>query len=1072
MAEHFNRRHFLKRSGMIAAIAGAAGAFPGGKGFPMIHSAMSQTLPRGGQRLRVLLFHDPEFPTVDCEVMSAEMLLRGLSSAEVRIVNAAEFAAALDADGFDLLVTAHGSAFPEAAGMPLLGCLARGRNWLQLGGVPLAVPVRRVGARWETTPRRTRWHRKLGLTQAFAVDCRDLDRWSASPCCEDLKDSAASLRSDRAFALYWRLSSTKYFPNDDGSAGTRDARLTPLISGLAEDGTPMIAAVEQLDWQHGDYAGGRWILHTGDRAATETLLAQLASLAGCGATDFTVSPGYARYRPGEVPSLRLALHRPRSAGEAECTVELLENGTVISAVRTTLRWTEAIPSGNAEMTLAPIPNGSEGAEAKARFLEIRVTASATCIGGLSTLETRSGFWIADDAAFEAGAAFTRQGSSLQRGGKPFAAAGTTYMAGDVQRNFLLEPNPWIWREDFAAMRRADINMLRTGIWYGWKRLMLEPGRMDEAAMRAMDAFLLTSIEYDIPVIFSFFAFLPESWGGDNPFLDPRAVAAQRLFIAAFARRYRGVPGLIWDLINEPSFCSPSQLWRCRPNYDRFEVEAWRNWLRGRLPDMDDATRLHVLIDRWRADSSEGAGLPALADFDDGNLFSDRQPLKVLDYRLFAQDAFAGWVRALSETIRDVDRAGRMIMVGQDEGGALDRPNPQFFADAVDISSVHSWWFNDDLLWDSIVTRAPGLPHLVQETGAMFYETIEGAPWRSEDESARLIERKLALAAGAGSAGFVQWLWNSNPYMPSDNEAAIGALRADGSAKPELAALRSMSRFLTRIAPSLIERREEDVVLVLPHADQFSVRGNGMRATRCAVRTMAYRCRIPLRAVSEYTLERDTNFAKLYVLPSPAVLTEHAWQQLLTRVAQGAFLLVTGVLDRDDNWRIVPRSALFDLGSSAAPVAQFERLVIDGATMQTGFRGDDLQRVEKAVVSGEREGAMFTAAHGKGRVLWCPVPVEMGDNEEVVEVVYRTALREAEIETVCRVRPDVPGVLAWVSRYRDAALLTVLSELSEDIEVRISLQEPDFDEGVSLPAGRAVLLLLDRKGHVLHRSDKA
>lgn len=1090
----------------MAVAAGASGTLSRGAILPMMAEGTRQSVPRGG-RPRVLLFHDPGFPTVDCDAIPASALQRGLQAAQLRTVDAAGLAAALRDGGFDLLVTAHGSAFPEDAGMSLLGCLARGCAWLQLGGVPLAVPVRRGPGGWERAPRRTRWHRKLCITQGVAVDGRAGLRWLAAACCGELAEAAAGIRANSAHAFTWRLTSTKHFPHEDGSAGTRDARILPLINGVAADGTAMVAAAVQVDWMHCDYAGGRWVLYTGDDAPGEDLIAPLAALAGNGATALTVAPQFARYHPAEAATVQVRLHRPRSGGEAECVVDVVQRGRILRTERRTLRWSSALPVAMVTLSLGVLPSGEmlsgemlsgempsgerpsgerpsgerpsgeappavRGSDSPgARCIELHARVSFTGAAGLGTVETRSGFWLADDAALEAGSAVTRRGNELLKGGQPFTAAGTTYMAGDVQRNFLLEPNPWIWREDFSAMRKAGITLLRTGIWYGWKRMMLEPGTMDEAALRAMDAFVLTAIEQDIPVIFSFFAFLPEAWGGENPYLDPRAVAAQRLFVGTFAQRYRNVPGLIWDLINEPSFSSPSQLWRCRPNYDRHEVAAWREWLRQELPGLDDTARLRVLTDRWRGDTDETAALPILEDFDDGNLFSDRQPHKARDYRLFAQDAFADWVRALAAAIRAVDRPERLIMVGQDEGGALDRPNPQFFADAVDITSVHSWWFNDDLLWDSIVTRAPGLPHLVQETGAMFYEAFDGAPWRGEIETARLLERKLAIAVGAGSAGFVQWLWNSNPFMPSDNEAAIGALRADGSAKPELAVLRAMSRFLAAIGPSLVAREEEHVVLVLPQADQFAVRGNGIRATRAAVRVMSSRCRVPLRAIGEYSLRRDSAHAALYVVPSPSMLTQEAWNLLLAHAQAGSVVLVTGVLDRDAHGQHVRRSALFGQTSHAGPVAAHESLRRGKSTLDVTFRGDDLQRVERAVLAGIQDDDIFIARHGAGRVLWCPIPVEMAADADASEALYRQVLHEAEIEAPVRLRPDHPGVLALVSRYRDGALLTLVSELSEDLHVRATLRAPECSVDVDLPAGRAVLCFIDRDGAVANRSDR-
>jgi len=114
------------------------------------------------------------------------------------------------------------------------------------------------------------------------------------------------------------------------------------------------------------------------------------------------------------------------------------------------------------------------------------------------------------------------------------------MASDKHRRFLFEPNPSVWDKDFSAMKEVGVNLVRTGIWTGWKKYMTEPGKVDEGTLRAFDAFLLTAHKYDIPVIFTFFAFLPETWVGANAYLDPHAFQAQQQFISAFTNRCRHV----------------------------------------------------------------------------------------------------------------------------------------------------------------------------------------------------------------------------------------------------------------------------------------------------------------------------------------------------------------------------------------------------------------------------------------------------------------------------------------------------------------------------------------------------
>ena len=155
-----------------------------------------------------------------------------------------------------------------------------------------------------------------------------------------------------------------------------------------------------------------------------------------------------------------------------------------------------------------------------------------------TITHTNGFWIYDEALLARGKALTVDKHFFYRDGRVFPVTGTTYMASDKHRRFLFEPNPSVWDNDFRAMKEAGVNMVRTGIWTGWKKYMPEPGKVDEAVLRAFDAFLLTAHKYDIPVIFTFFAFLPETWGGENAYLDPRAVKAQQQFISAFTERCR------------------------------------------------------------------------------------------------------------------------------------------------------------------------------------------------------------------------------------------------------------------------------------------------------------------------------------------------------------------------------------------------------------------------------------------------------------------------------------------------------------------------------------------------------
>jgi hypothetical protein len=647
------------------------------------------------------------------------------------------------------------------------------------------------------------------------------------------------------------------------------------------------------------------------------------------------------------------------------------------------------------------------------------------------------------------------------------------MASDVHRRFLLEPNPDVWDRDFAAMRRAGINMIRTGIWTGWMLYMPEVGAFDEATLRALDAFLLTARRYDIPVIFTFFAFLPETWGGANPYLDPRAVEAQQTFIKRIVERYREMNDVIWDFINEPSFCSPDRLWVTRPNYDEHELRAWHAWLRERFPAESDAEREGMLEEMWRTFPGAAMALPGLGEFGDRNVFDHNTPLKVLEYRLFAQDMFTRWTREMAAAVREAGGPQQLLTVGQDEGGTYERPSPMWYGAAVDLASIHTWWFNDDLLWDHVMTKPPDQPNLAQETGIQFYEKIDGSAWRTEGEARDLLERKLVMAVGPGGAGFIEWIWNTNPYMPSDREAPIGLLRPDGSAKPEFAALRDVATFVRESLQGLGPREREPALMVIPHSNMFSVRNQATEATRRCVRAMHYHCRVTMNAVSEYALHRLDYTPQLIVVPSPRVLTELAWQQLLELTEKGATLLVTGPIDFDEHWLPAPRLQHFGVSTSLRPVAQEEELDVDGAFMRLSFRGEKMQRIETAVIDGSSFPRIIDVAVGRGSLIWSTLPVELAEQIEPTVALYRHALSQAGVDSLFSVSEPNPGVLIYTTVLTETVLYTIVSELGLPADVEFTHTETDTRIEVTLPPGRAGLVLLSRRdGEILGRSLQA
>lgn len=991
----------------------------------------------------VAVFWEPGFPEIQGCQITRNILQQGLTAFTVHYLSEKDLIAQLDVDRFELFVNPFGSAFPKRAWPTLLKYLQNGGNWLNLGGVPLSRPVVRAGGSWRAEEHQTTYHKRLGITQSFTVK----EVYAGSPSTEEV------------YELYVRMSSTNNEPDEAGSDGPHEAILDALVLGAGMASRMKTTPVIQIDRMLGEFAGGRWVL-ANFRGKLDILFLQgLAATASRGAIRLKVRSNFACYRAGETPSLTAQLTRPKGKLDkllvSSCRIELRDpNGDLIAAPDIPLTSEGAVASGS-----VVLPNTLKFASG---FYEI--SANTVLLSNVfdsnHSLNSDAGFWFYDEALMTRGKPLTVDNHFFYRGGEVVPITGTTYMASDVHRRFLFDPNPAVWNYDVQLMKEAGVNMIRTGIWTGWKKYMPSVGKVDEGVLRALDAYLLTAHKYDIPVIFTFFAFLPETWGGLNAYLDPRAVKAQQEFISAFTKRYPKVDDVLWDFINEPSFCSPKYLWNCRPNYDEFEKAAWKQWLKDRYPASSDEERISHLQRLWRTASDDVYELPHLKDFESVNLIDDRQPLKTLDYRLFAQDMFIRWTRQMTETVRSNGNPKQLITVGQDEAGLSDSPNIQFFAREIDFTSLHNWWANDDLVWDSVLAKTPSKLSLMEETGVMFYEKADAdEPWRSEEDVSRLLERKMAISFAVDGAGFIEWIWNTNPYMNSTNEVGIGFHRVDGSAKPELEPFLSIAKFMAQHGRRLRERQPEPVVMVIPHSQMFSPRSFAQEATRRCVRAMYYHCGVPVQAISEYTIGDYSLNPKLIIVPSPGVLTQNCWDALLAASRRGATVAISGVIDADDHGLPVERSRLFNAAAAIEPVAQSEDVVIGAQNFTIRFEGEKIQRIDKPVFA---ENRILLQPYGLGRFIWSPLPLELGDSMSAVAAFYKHALMQARVSPVFSASPHPPSVLVLPSVFRDVVLYTLISESDRDKMIQVTHLETQTRFPVLVPVERTAMVLLDRK----------
>ncbi|CAM4336454.1 beta-galactosidase [Paenibacillus alkaliterrae] len=1019
--------------------------------------------------LKTVILYDQSFPIASRLPADAESSLQLAGT----VVRADELAEALSDTNCGVFINLHAPYFPKQAWSEISAYLKRGGGLISIGGAPFKRPVVASEAEgWQAEAEQTAYHRELHIHETLPVDASPVDKLSALAELPLLQGKEALFEVSDTWNLVPHVTKSSDLPHQMGSAGPMDAHLYPLLKGISAEGREVAAPVVLWENTKGMFAGARWLfvnmpLLDGfwtNGGAEE--LARWASYCAAGVTELWLKPNYASYEPGERAMLTLqAQHLGRLGGAADWSFSI----TVKHESEPGQSWTVSMKQeADNELRLARLHVPLE-LKPGYYLMECRAEAST---GEVRLL--RQGFWGFDRRLLAEGSPVTCGRDYFEKDGQPMPVVGMTYMTSDVARKFLFLPNASVWDKDMAQMRKAGINWIRTGIWTAYRNVMQVDGHASEEALRSIDAFLLTAKRHDLQVTFTFFSFTPEPWEGRNPYLDPRSVEAQKRFVRAIVSRHKETSNVDWDLINEPSMFDPPRIFSDGPRScrDPFEQAAYADWLKKRHGSIE---RLQEL---WNMSPEQlpefEAALPPEPEeinFDVQDMHQGKKGTRWLDYALFSMEMHNRWARQIYDAIKD-ECPGHMVTVGQDEALGAQRPSPFFYAEAADYTTVHSWWLNDHLVWDGIFAKTADKPCLVQETGIMYVETPDGRAKRSEAELRNMLERKYAYAFATGGAGAIQWIWNTNYYMDNANESHIGALRADGTEKPEADISYDFGQFMSEIRDLFVDRKLEDAAVVFPYSNDFSNRKLAFDATTRATRVLAYELNTAFRGVGEYQLdELEANPPNLVILPSAHNIDDLALDRLLDFVSRtGATLLMTGPAGLDAYWRPTDRLTNLLGTRQLGNVRREERLRLGGRVMPVSYGNRRIAEVSKEVTEAAFSGAIEAdtikeVAYGKGRLIWCPLPIELNDRIEPIAALYEYALAAAgcgrELDWIKG--GELSGIYGRKLTFRDGALFVFVSESGFDEAIEVKDPVTGAVYSFALESDRSVLFGCDANG---------
>lgn len=962
----------------------------------------------------------------------------------------------------DVLIHLHGRYVPRTAWAAVLAFIQRGGALVSLGRQAFSQPVDEDGGSREQAA----LFRDLDIHEIMAVDSGsaiELKPGTTYPWLTEFCDLFAASTPTDGFVLM--PTKHKDQPQDSGSAGPMDARIHPLLIASNAAGHAIASPVVLIERLRGVAAGSRQIFTNLDvdaafwRNGGAKALITLAEHAANGVTEWWIKPDFACYEPGEVATLTL---QGEALGHAQpqnwqATIKVGKDHETLYELTQSLAM-------DADGTVSIRHVLPFAVQAGQHQVDVTLTSDSN-----ETIQLQQGFWGRDQALLERGTRLRAGRDYFERDGQPQPVVGMTYMASDVHRKFLQLPNVAVWNADMATLAGMGVNYLRTGIWSAWRHAMFVDGHANEAILRAIDAFILTAAAHDLEACFTFFAFTPEAWEGSNPYLDPRSRAAQKRFIRAIVGRHAQTKRVHWDLINEPSLFDPARIFiGPRTLRDPHEIAAFRSWLQQREPDIS------VWQARWDASPAQlpdwSAVLPPQPEevgFNNTEILPKQHGIW-LDYSLFTQAMHAEWAGDLAQTIRAI-APGVMVCVGQDEALGQQRPQPFFYAEAVDYTTVHSWWLNDALAWDSLFSKTPGKPNVIQETGIMHVERPDGRSRRSEAELQALLERKYAYAFACGNAGAVQWIWNINYHMDNINESHIGACRADGSMKPEAEITGAFGAFFGNLQVKLAARQLPETAVIYPFANDYSNRRSALEATQQLVRSCFFELGLPLRAVSDFDLDSLlVDVPKLVLLPCPQNLAQQTWIALENLLLQhDVTVLLTGPATLDEYWR--PATQRFAMKEATVRnLSREEILQLDDTMLRASFGGEAIGRLSTGAHLDGSASSLTQIEIGRGRILWCPLPLELNQRSDTLEAIYRKAVQTAKVSAPWQwIGEAQPGVFLQKQSFADCNLWIAVSESSRDSQLAWQDQTTSRSYQTTLAAGRALLLLTDHSGNVMH-----
>jgi hypothetical protein len=746
-------------------------------------------------------------------------------------------------------------------------------------------------------------------------------------------------------------------------------RWTPVVQAVDRFGRSRGPVLSLVQNYAGPYAHAGWAfcgvtdqdLFAGRFLELDQALVAVTRRLAAPAFLHSLRTNLACYRQGEPVTIAVRTRLP-AAG----TVHVDVDGNRIASL--------PAAAGDQALTAAWEPGAFTG-----QFCRVRAVLE---VDGKPVDEMTTAFSVWDEAAVAAGPAITQRGNLFELRDKP------TFLCGANQTGMMwysANEDPRVWQRDFETMNDHGLNLLRIlhfspfakeGEAAKSSRNPLDLRQQPVTTQRQTDAMVQLAQQSNVAIFLTL-----HDWMGVE--LSDEELEAQRQWATFWAGRYRAVPGIFYDIQNEPSVGLPDN-----PG-TRALLEGW---LAKRYGDLDRARTA------WGCPA--GQPLPLALDHN-----APWDSLQARDLDRFRAELFVRWTAANLAGVRAGDPDALATVGYLQHQTAADR---HVGTAGLDFTNTHFYGSIPEYraILKLIDRRFEGKPFSLGEFGAREAHDarVNGQTGDPADVSVPYYLAVGHYALGLGAAFMACWDWKDF----RDCVFPWGINHADLVPKPVLEAYRNQALLFRTARPRY---RPPEVYLLVPDSHRFGAKTDTLHAGLVRAVNWLLGCNAPFGVINEEALGGLPAECRAIVWPFPYCPTDESFGRVRGFVEAGGALLVTGDVRFGDDRKPSRSARLRELGLTVAtePRPPFP---MDGSV--------------------SREAV--TATCGKGTVTRVPCPLEL-DGNPIGGAVYRGFLDRAGIPRL-RLDPDDGSVHAFEVPLEEGAALVLYNEASARRKVSV------------------------------------